>query len=262
MSVIVVKNNTAVDVFIPDIGMLIPASGSDTYATPGFTRVVAISQDLRSFVTAGTLTVNDGVADIPTAEVDGFLLSFFVSGGSNSGIPANTLLAVEDHVIPIADLVSLDTTKIISSTVNGRSYTGWNLPDGVVTRAQIAVPTPRSIDDMFSPSLALSFVAPTDSLPTGDVRIQTQIAYRADSSVAGDADAYAFTQDLSILVPATGAAQNAIVKTNMIFPVASILPIPGVAMLSIARLGAAPADTYTGNVVVLAAIFRFRKKMG
>ena len=262
MATIVVKNNTAVDVFISDVGVLIPASGSDTYTNVLLIRAVAVSENLRTLVTAGTLTVNDGVADVPTAEVDVFLLQFVVTGGSNSAIPANTLLMVEDRVIAIADLVALDSTAIVTATINGRVYSGWNLPDGVATRRQIAVPLPPALDPTFSPALRLSFVAPTPSLAAGNVTIQTEIAYRASLSVVGNAAAYDLTQNTVVGIPATGAAQNAIVKDNIPFPVSSVTPISGIALLSIARLGTAPGDTYTGNVVVLAASFGFRRKVG
>jgi len=263
MAVIVVKNNTVVDVSIPDVGVIIPASGQDSYTDPAIIRLVDISISLRTLVTAGTLTVNDGVVDIATAEADGFLLSFVVSGGSNSMIPANTLLVIGERVISIADLVALDSTALAITTINGQPYSGWNLPDGVQTRRQIAVALPRSLDDTFDTSLRFSFAAPTPSLAAGNIVIQTEITYRASPSVTGNADPYAFTQDSVIAIPATGAAQNAIVKAATPFSVILVPPIiSGIAMLSIARLGTAPGDTYTGNVILLAAVFGFRRKVG
>lgn len=262
MSAIVVKNNTAVDVSIPDVGVIIPASGQDSYMIPSIVRLIAVSVDLRALVTAGTLTVNDGLVDIPTTEVDGFLLGFFTTGGSDSMIPINGLLEVEERPIAIGDLVALDTTQILGTIINGQSYSGWNLPNAVQTRRQIAIPLPPNLDNTFSPALRLSFVAPTPSLAAGNITIQTGIAYRANLSVVGNADPYGIIQNSIIAIPATGAAQNAIVKDSVIFSVASLLPIPGVAMLSIARLGTAPDDTYTGNVILLAAVFSFRRKLG
>jgi len=262
MAVLRVINNTPAIVTIADVGVIIPASGDDTYTDPRLVRDIAASQSLRVLITAGTLKVNDGVVDIATAEADGFLLSFIVSGGSNAMIPADTLLIIDDREISIADLVALDSTAIATATINGQPYAGWNLPNGVQTRRQIAVPIPPTIDNTFNPSLRLSLVAPAASLPPGNITIQTEITYRASPSIAGNAVAYGLTQNTVIAIPATGVAQNAVVKELIPFPVASVLPVSGVAMLSIARLGAAPGDTYTGNVILLAVVFGFRRKVG
>lgn len=262
MAVLRIINNTSVDVFIMDVGVIIPASGEDTFTNPNLVRDLASSKSLRDLVAALTLKLNDGTNDIPVAQADGFLLSFFVTGGSASGIPLDTALVVEDRVIPISDLVGVDVTQVLGATVNGRSYAGWNLPDGIQTRRQIAVPTPPGIDDKFDPALALTFIAPTDSLSAGNASIQTEIAYRAAGSVAADGAAYDLTQTTLVPIPSTGASQNALVKTLIPFSVASALPIPGAALISIARLGAAPGDTYTGNLILVAALFRFRRKAG
>lgn len=64
MASLVIKNNTGSNVPIDDVGIFIPASGSET-----LTRTIAILQvcrsaDTRALVTAGTITLNDGSSDL------------------------------------------------------------------------------------------------------------------------------------------------------------------------------------------------------
>lgn len=91
-----VVNNTGANVVIADVGVLIPASSFDTFTDQNLMRQLATSTKLRSLVTAGTLTVNDGTSNIPTWQTDGFLLTFLLIGNSANQIylPTNTAQAV------------------------------------------------------------------------------------------------------------------------------------------------------------------------
>lgn len=67
---IIVKNNTGSDVLIGDLGVIIPASGQDTLSDSLTEAEISASADLLALVNdgpppaVGTLTLNDGVADI------------------------------------------------------------------------------------------------------------------------------------------------------------------------------------------------------
>lgn len=65
---LIIKNNTASVVTIADVGMLIPASGQDSYADAQQIVELSASNSLRDLLTASTLTVNDGSSDLSLAQ--------------------------------------------------------------------------------------------------------------------------------------------------------------------------------------------------
>lgn len=84
-----ITNLTASDVTIDDVGVVIPASGSDTYDTtePRLVRDLALSKKLRTLVQAGTLSVTDFQGTYTTsATVDGPLLNYWLTGTSENVI--------------------------------------------------------------------------------------------------------------------------------------------------------------------------------
>lgn len=64
MATLIIKKPTAGDLFINDLGIIIPGSGQDTFTDPETIRSVVGSVDLRDFVTSGTLVVNNGTQDL------------------------------------------------------------------------------------------------------------------------------------------------------------------------------------------------------
>jgi hypothetical protein len=59
----ILKNNTALAVFIPDTGKTVPASGALTI-DPNLYNLFASSSNTVTFIGDGTLTVNDGSSDL------------------------------------------------------------------------------------------------------------------------------------------------------------------------------------------------------
>ena len=73
MATLRVLNTTATDVFISDVGVLIPASGNDSFTSATLIRELIMSQSLRTLVTAGTLTMDDGAGNpITVLDLYGF----------------------------------------------------------------------------------------------------------------------------------------------------------------------------------------------
>lgn len=82
MATLVLKNTTGVDVTIADAsGIVIPASGQDTFTEDGLIRQLAESLDLRTFVNAGTIVVNDGTSDLSPADGRVYLADLWTQVG-------------------------------------------------------------------------------------------------------------------------------------------------------------------------------------
>lgn len=81
MSTLILKNNTALDVFISDVGIIIPASGSDTFSAADIIQKISASSVVRSLVTAATLTVNDGTCDLSIPSGLIYLTDMWVQSG-------------------------------------------------------------------------------------------------------------------------------------------------------------------------------------
>lgn len=64
MATLIIKKPTAGNLFINDLGIIIPGSGQETFTDPETIRHVVGSVDLRDFVTSGTLVVNNGLVDL------------------------------------------------------------------------------------------------------------------------------------------------------------------------------------------------------
>lgn len=84
MATIVLKNNTAVDVTIDDMGIIIPASSSDTFTSAEYIRRIAASQSVRDLLDAATLTANDGTADLTPADAKTYFSTLWTRVGYDS----------------------------------------------------------------------------------------------------------------------------------------------------------------------------------
>lgn len=88
MVTLTLKNTSGSPVLIDDVGVFIPASGQDTYSNLTLIRTLSASQFVRQFVTAGTLVVNDGTADLPVLEGLAYLDALWSSAGTSQFPPA------------------------------------------------------------------------------------------------------------------------------------------------------------------------------
>ena len=61
MATLILTNTTVSDVVIDDVGVLVPALSSDTYTDPSIIRDLTVSNDLRTLVLGGVITMSDGV---------------------------------------------------------------------------------------------------------------------------------------------------------------------------------------------------------
>lgn len=86
MATLTVKNNTAGEIVIADIGTNIPASGQVIVADIGNILNFSRSAALRQLVSAGTMTLNDGSNDLTKAQALEFLRTLWATVGS-SDIP-------------------------------------------------------------------------------------------------------------------------------------------------------------------------------
>jgi hypothetical protein len=77
MALLRVTNTTALAVTVQDVGVLIAALSSDDFTNPNFIRDLATSQDLRTLVLAGTLTLSDGTNPVTISD----LLQYWQSAG-------------------------------------------------------------------------------------------------------------------------------------------------------------------------------------
>lgn len=68
MATLTLKNTTGSDIFIQDIGIIIPGPvpgpAEDTFTDDGLLRTISSSRNTREFVTSGALVVNDGISDL------------------------------------------------------------------------------------------------------------------------------------------------------------------------------------------------------
>lgn len=117
MATLVLKNTTASDVFIPDVGVTVPASSLDTFTDDGLIRDLAGSQDVRNFVTAGTLTVNDGASDLSTP----IGLTYLAQLWSSAGLDDNPIKLKEVEVDFGALATAFKTFTIVDTDVRAES---------------------------------------------------------------------------------------------------------------------------------------------
>lgn len=108
MATIRVTNTTALPVSIDDVGVVIPALSFDDFTDNGLLRDLAVSDDLRTLIGLGTLTISDGV----NALVVDDLAAYYASGGvtePKGSLPVSTgpgfknLPAGADGEVPVAD---------------------------------------------------------------------------------------------------------------------------------------------------------------
>lgn len=81
MATVTIKKPTAGDLFIPDLGIIIPGLGSDTFTDAETILRIASSNDIRTFVSAGTLVVNDGTNDLSIPLAKSYLALLWSQAG-------------------------------------------------------------------------------------------------------------------------------------------------------------------------------------
>jgi hypothetical protein len=86
MATLILKNNTGSVVTIPDVGVVIPASGQDSYTDPKHIVLLAASTSVRTLLTAGTLTANDGTGDLSLANALLYLEKLWSKVGRDDAI--------------------------------------------------------------------------------------------------------------------------------------------------------------------------------
>ena len=73
LKTLVIKNPGGGSVDIPDLGFAVAGGSSETLTSLDEIREALRSNDLRALAVAGTLDLNDGTSDIPSAQVDDFI---------------------------------------------------------------------------------------------------------------------------------------------------------------------------------------------
>jgi hypothetical protein len=68
MSTIIAKNNTGSDIFLEDLGVTIPASSNRTLTDTIEVERITESDDLKTKVTSGDITINDGINDLSISD--------------------------------------------------------------------------------------------------------------------------------------------------------------------------------------------------
>lgn len=126
-----INNLTAAIVPIPDVGIEVPASASETITNPDLLRSLALSRDLRALVTALTLSIDDTVNPLTFDD----LAAYWSLGGE--------VIAAKGS-IPVASATGM---KAIPPGADGTVLTADStLPEGVkYAAAPAAVVDPRDI---------------------------------------------------------------------------------------------------------------------
>jgi hypothetical protein len=73
MATVTLKNTTGANVTIPDLGIIIPASGQDSFTDLIMQMKICQSRNLRTLVAAGTLVINDGTEDLNLLDAQRYL---------------------------------------------------------------------------------------------------------------------------------------------------------------------------------------------
>jgi hypothetical protein len=81
MATLILKKPTAGDLFINDLGIIIPGSGQEEFQDAATLVQVATSLNIRTFVIAGTLIVNDGANDLSVAAGLSYLTTIWAFAG-------------------------------------------------------------------------------------------------------------------------------------------------------------------------------------
>jgi len=115
MATIRVNNLTSADVFIKDVGVVIPASGNDSFSDAGLIRWLIMSANLRALLTDGTLSMDDGGAvPKPLAIID--LYDYWFEAGFDrlsTNPPSATFLKSPDGR---TWKIEVDNAGVISTT--------------------------------------------------------------------------------------------------------------------------------------------------
>lgn len=126
MATLLIKNNTAGELFIADVGTNIPASGQVLVNDIRTLLAFAQSESLRGLVIANTVTLNDGSSDLSQAQAEQFLQSLWSSAGT-SPIP----LAPPGFIFN-ARLTWVSVSVVKAGTLNQRSVVTTQDGSGII----------------------------------------------------------------------------------------------------------------------------------
>jgi len=107
MATLTLINNTIADIFLEDVGFVVPVAG-DNYTDPHNLLDLALSQSLRDRLTAGDITANDGTVNLGLNEAFIYLSALWARAGRDE-ISALRLAASGTTVIPPGAMVDLAT---------------------------------------------------------------------------------------------------------------------------------------------------------
>jgi len=126
MATLILKNNTGSVVTITDVGIVIPASGQDSYTDPETIVSLAGSGSVRTLLTAATLTANNGTSDLILADALAYLEKLWSRGG-------------RDEIIQIPDLGGE-----LSDTQHGSRGAGTLHPAATTVTAGFMAPADKT----------------------------------------------------------------------------------------------------------------------
>jgi len=107
MATLTLINNTLADIFLEDVGFVVPVAG-DSYTDPHHLLDLALSQSLRDRLTAGDLTANDGTVNLGLSEALIYLSALWARAGRDD-ISAFRVAASGTTVVPAGASVDLAT---------------------------------------------------------------------------------------------------------------------------------------------------------
>ena len=110
-----VTNNTGTDVTISDVGILIPASGFDTFSSQPFIEALALSSDFRAKIDDATFTVSDGTSDLSASAAKAYIAGLW-AGACLPGSSLNQVILLSPgglkYAVQVTDLGVLTTTLV------------------------------------------------------------------------------------------------------------------------------------------------------
>jgi hypothetical protein len=188
MATLVLKNPGVLDVFIADVGFIVPAAGQDTYTSSGHLRALAASDDLRSLLTAGTLIANDGVNDLTLAEALTLLATLWAQAGFDT--PASAVASFDcPGTVAVGDVVYLsaaDTVDKASATDDTKPAIGVVVSKPTATTAVVRWGGTASVFAGLTPGATyyLSTVAGTitDTAPSGSGNIVQRLGFAKNAT--------------------------------------------------------------------------------
>lgn len=170
----ILKNNTASNVILSDVGQTVPASGQLTINVQDYW-LYATSSDVIVAISSGDLTVNDGSFDLSIADGARLIQGLFPTAILNKGNSDGTLIGNVSDSLKVIDQQAINVLNNISNALGGSGSGIFKFAEANITsRAKIDLAGTSYTVPSGKTFLLTSFIGSYDAQSLLYLRIEKQ----------------------------------------------------------------------------------------